>query len=48
VWRLSDAEVAKASASEEVYLKAYDAVGEALTSIGRYLDFYKPPTALEP
>jgi putative transposase len=27
---------------EEVYLKAYDSVGEARTSIGRYLDFYNP------
>jgi putative transposase len=25
---------------EEVYLKAYDSVSEARTSIGRYLDFY--------
>jgi putative transposase len=25
---------------EEVYLRAYDSVGEARTSIGRYLDFY--------
>ena len=25
---------------EEVYLRAYDSVGEACTSIGRYLDFY--------
>ena len=34
---------------EEVYLRAYDNVSEARTSIGRYLDFYnRPPTALEP
>jgi putative transposase len=28
-----------------VYLRAYDGVGEARTSIGRYLDFYnrRPP-----
>jgi putative transposase len=25
---------------EEVYLRAYDSVSEARTSIGRYLDFY--------
>ncbi|MCP1975466.1 transposase InsO family protein [Bradyrhizobium elkanii] len=25
---------------EEVYLRAYDSVSEALASIGRYLDFY--------
>ena len=25
---------------EEVYLRAYDSVAEARTSIGRYLDFY--------
>ena len=25
---------------EEVYLRAYDSVGEARSSIGRYLDFY--------
>jgi putative transposase len=25
---------------EEVYLKAYDSVSDARTSIGRYLDFY--------
>jgi transposase InsO family protein len=25
---------------EEVYLRAYESVGEARTSIGRYLDFY--------
>jgi len=25
---------------EEVYLRAYDNVGEARASIGRYLDFY--------
>jgi putative transposase len=27
---------------EEVYLRAYDTVGEARASIGRYLDFYNP------
>ncbi|HMI16118.1 MAG TPA: integrase core domain-containing protein, partial [Bradyrhizobium sp.] len=27
---------------EEVYLRAYDSVGEARASIGRYLDFYNP------
>jgi putative transposase len=27
---------------EEVYLRAYDSVSEARTSIGRYLDFYNP------
>jgi putative transposase len=27
---------------EEVYLRAYDSVIEARTSIGRYLDFYNP------
>ncbi len=27
---------------EEVYLRAYASVGEARTSIGRYLDFYNP------
>jgi putative transposase len=27
---------------EEVYLRAYDSVREARTSIGRYLDFYNP------
>jgi putative transposase len=25
---------------EEVYLRAYESVGEARNSIGRYLDFY--------
>jgi putative transposase len=25
---------------EEVYLRAYDSVGEARASLGRYLDFY--------
>ena len=25
---------------EEVYLRAYESVGEARSSIGRYLDFY--------
>ena len=34
---------------EEVYLRAYDCVGEARASIGRYLDFYNhPPPAFEP
>ena len=34
---------------EEVYLRAYDSVSEARTSIGRYLDFYnRSPTPLEP
>jgi putative transposase len=34
---------------EEVYLRAYDSVGEARASIGRYLNFYKwPPAAFEP
>ena len=35
---------------EEVYLRAYDAVGEARTSIGRYLDFYngrRPHSSLD-
>jgi putative transposase len=27
---------------EEVYLRAYESVSEARTSIGRYLDFYNP------
>ena len=27
---------------EEAYLRAYDSVAEARTSIGRYLAFYKP------
>ena len=27
---------------EEVYLRAYDSVGEARSCIGRYLDFYNP------
>jgi putative transposase len=27
---------------EEVYLRAYETVGEARASIGRYLDFYNP------
>jgi putative transposase len=27
---------------EEVYLRAYDSLGEARASIGRYLDFYNP------
>jgi putative transposase len=35
---------------EEVYLRAYDTVGEARTSIGRYLDFYnrrRPHSSLD-
>jgi putative transposase len=35
---------------EEVYLRAYDSVGEALASIGRYLDFYnerRPHSSLD-
>ncbi len=34
---------------EEVYLRAYDSVGEARASIGRYLDFYnrKPHSSLD-
>src|SRR6201981_938316 len=35
---------------EEVYLRAYDSVSEARTSIGRYLDFYngrRPPSSLD-
>jgi transposase InsO family protein len=35
---------------EEVYLKAYDSVSEARTSIGRYLDFYnrrRPHSSLD-
>jgi len=35
---------------EEVYLRAYDSVGEARASIGRYLDFYngrRPHSALD-
>jgi len=35
---------------EEVYLKAYDSVGEARASIGRYLDFYnrkRPHSSLD-
>jgi putative transposase len=27
---------------EEVYLHAYDTVGQARASLGRYLDFYNP------
>ena len=27
---------------EEVYLHAYDTVGQARASLGRYLDFYSP------
>jgi putative transposase len=35
---------------EEVYLKAYDSVGEARASLGRYLDFYnrkRPHSSLD-
>jgi putative transposase len=35
---------------EEVYLHAYDSVGEARASIGRYLDFYnrmRPHSSLD-
>ena len=35
---------------EEVYLKAYDGVGEARASLGRYLDFYngrRPHSSLD-
>ena len=35
---------------EEVYLRAYDSVAEARTSIGRYLDFYngrRPHSSLD-
>jgi putative transposase len=35
---------------EEVYLKAYDSVSEARTSIGRYIDFYnrgRPHSSLD-
>src|SRR5260370_42078403 len=35
---------------EEVYLRAYDSVGEERTSIGRYLDFYncrRPHSSLD-
>jgi putative transposase len=35
---------------EEVYLKAYDTVAEARSSLGRYLDFYnrqRPHSSLE-
>lgn len=35
---------------EEVYLRAYETVGEARSSIGRYLDFYngrRPHSSLE-
>jgi putative transposase len=35
---------------EEVYLRAYDSVGEARTSLGRYLDFYnalRPHSSLD-
>ena len=30
---------------EEVYLRAYDSVAEARTSIGRYFDFYNPASS---
>ena len=33
---------------EEVYLRAYESVSEARTSIGHYLDFYNSETAFEP
>ena len=33
---------------EEVYLRAYDSVSEARTSIGRYLDFSTAAAPLEP
>ena len=33
---------------EEVYLRAHDGVGEARSSIGRYLDFYVRHRAFEP
>ena len=35
---------------EEVYLRAYDSVGEARASLGRYLDFYnskRPHSSLD-
>jgi putative transposase len=35
---------------EEVYLKAYDSVGQARASLGRYLDFYnrkRPHSSLD-
>jgi len=35
---------------EEVYLRAYETVGEARASIGRYLDFYngrRPHSSLD-
>ena len=35
---------------EEVYLRAYESVGEARNSIGRYLDFYngrRPHSSLD-
>lgn len=35
---------------EEVYLHAYDSVGQAKTALGRYLDFYnqrRPHSALD-
>jgi putative transposase len=35
---------------EEVYLKTYDSIGEARTSIGGYLDFYdgrRPHSSLD-
>ena len=37
-------------AYEEVYLRAYESVGEARNSIGRYLDFYngrRPHSSLD-
>ncbi|MGY3287098.1 transposase InsO family protein [Bradyrhizobium sp. LM3.6] len=39
-----------ASKYEEVYLRAYETVGEARASIGRYLDFYngrRPHSSLD-
>ena len=33
---------------EEVYLRAYDSVGEARASLGRHLDLYSPSPAFEP
>ena len=35
---------------EEVYLRAYDSVGEARSSLGRYIDFYnrrRPHSSLD-
>jgi putative transposase len=40
----------KSAKYEEVYLKAYASVGEARSSIGRYLDFYnreRPHSSLD-